>query len=342
MKIREMSSIDSEISQIIAPLQTEIAWEVESLLLKIFEYGDYSFRSALSGEYSQTLECVFFQAKNGDNLVGAAGCLYSKNNSAISIVGPVGVLQEYRSQGIGTKLIKSIIEHLKQNNCMATYLGVNNNNPAVKLYSTLGFKQYLGIVRRLLLCEQDEFDNVYFNCNTNVKVREAVWGDFPGFQALITEPGYMYSVNYTKHIFSSKYVEPVRFLSIFPEIMKGNNKYGGLLNVLVAGEKDNIVGFANISRVPGTAQGHIAELEYFVHDNFIKYSELLLNTTLQNISSIEKTNCFCLSCDHIKRDVIEAIGGKLTAKLTKNVFINDSYEDVLIYELRNNDEYTAM
>ena len=57
-----LTSVDVEICQTTAPLEAEAAWEVESLLLKILEYGDYSFHSALLGEYSQTLNCTFFLA----------------------------------------------------------------------------------------------------------------------------------------------------------------------------------------------------------------------------------------------------------------------------------------
>jgi hypothetical protein len=213
---------------------------------------------------------------------------------------------------------------------------VKDDNPAVKLYSKLGFKQYKGIIRRLLLCEEDEFNDVWFSSNTNIKVRETAWGDFPGFQALITEPEKMYTINYQKHLFSSRYVEPIRFLSIFPEMMKENKKYGGLLNVLVAGEKENVVGFANISRISGKTQEHIGELEFFVHDNYIENSIELINTTIQEFMkpSIKIILCYCVGCDRIKRDIINSIGGNLIGALPENVFINGSYEDVLIYEIQ--------
>ena len=42
----QLTSFDVEIYQATAPLEAEDAWEAESLLLKIFEYGDYRFHSA--------------------------------------------------------------------------------------------------------------------------------------------------------------------------------------------------------------------------------------------------------------------------------------------------------
>jgi hypothetical protein len=80
-----LTSVDVEICRVTAPLEVEAAWEAESLLLKILEYGDYSFRSALLGEYSRTLNCTFFLAKHQGDLVGAAGCMYSHKNPAVAI-----------------------------------------------------------------------------------------------------------------------------------------------------------------------------------------------------------------------------------------------------------------
>lgn len=56
-------NVKFEICRVTAPLAPDGAWEIESLLLQVFGYGDYSFRSALSGEYSETLNCTFFSCE---------------------------------------------------------------------------------------------------------------------------------------------------------------------------------------------------------------------------------------------------------------------------------------
>ncbi len=139
---KRLTSADIEVSRVTAPLDPEAAWEVESLLLKIFEYGDYSFRSVLLGEYSRTLNCTFFLAKHKGSIVGAAGCLYARKNPAIAIIGPVGVAAEFRLNGIGTKLVTSAIEHLRRRSCIAVYLGVSAGTSASSLYTALGFEKY--------------------------------------------------------------------------------------------------------------------------------------------------------------------------------------------------------
>ncbi|HET6445790.1 MAG TPA: GNAT family N-acetyltransferase [candidate division Zixibacteria bacterium] len=333
-KTERLASADIEVSLVKAPLNPGIAWEVESLLLKIFEYGDYSFRSALLGEYSRTLNCTFFMAKHKGSIVGAAGCLYARKNPAIAIIGPVGVAVEFRLNGIGTKLVTSAIEHLRRQNCMAIYLGVSAGTSASSLYTALGFEKYKGIVMRLLLCPEAQFTKDWFGKCPDVKVRRATWGDFPGIQALLAFPCRMYTSDFRRNIFSSRYVEPTRFLSVFPEMMRAFARHGGFANVLVAGHNENVVGFAHISRLPGEAQRHTAELDFYLHDNFVDQTERLVRTTIEGSRdlTINRINCYCLGCDHLKRNIIDKLGGRQIAVLRDNIFVSGKYEDVLVYQ----------
>lgn len=339
MKINTLNSnrlvsVDLEVSQATAPLESEAAWEVESLLLKILEYGDYSFHSALLGEYSRTLNCTFFLAKHNGNLLGAAGCLYSHKNPTVAIIGPVGIAAEYRRNGIGRQLVTSIIEHLRNRHCMAIYLGASAGIPATYLYSSLGFKRYKGVVMRLLLCPEEEFTNTCFGKCTDVKLRRVVWGDFTGIQALAAFPCRMYTCDFKRSVFSSKYIEPIRFLPVFPEMMRTFARNGGLANVIVSGSKENVVGIAHIRRLPGSAQRHIADFDFYVHDNFVDQTEHLVRATIEESKelSIKRINCYCLGCDHLKRNIIDKLKGKQVAVLPDNVLIAGKYEDVLVYQ----------
>jgi len=322
-----------EIHRITAPLDTEAAWEIESLLLKIFEYGDYSFRSALRGDYSETLDCNFFLAKKNGKFIGAAGCLCGRNNPCISILGPVGVDIQYRVNGVGSKLVESVITYLKNLGCMAIYLGTSKQNNAVNFYKKLGFKKYKGIVMWHLLCCERNFEDCYKV--DDVKIRRAVWGDFPAVSVLATYPANSYTFDFRRGIFSSKYVKPTRFLSIFPEMVKAFTRYGGFANVLVAGQKQSVVGIAQISQLSSKTQQHVAELDFFVHNNFSDKAQELIRVTLKESEALctKKIHFYCLDCDYFKRNIIEKFGGKRIATLTGNVFVSGKYEDVLVYQL---------
>lgn len=52
----------------------------------------------------------------------------------------ISLYKEYRNQGIGTKLMKQMIEHMRQKGFRQTSLSVNKENYAFRMYEKLGFK----------------------------------------------------------------------------------------------------------------------------------------------------------------------------------------------------------
>jgi len=52
----------------------------------------------------------------------------------------ISVLPEYRSQGVGTKLMKRLFQLLAEKGFKQTSLSVQKNNPAARLYEWLGYK----------------------------------------------------------------------------------------------------------------------------------------------------------------------------------------------------------
>jgi len=324
-----------EILQFSAPVARPAAWEVECLLVEIFERLDYSVRAALRGDYSAGLNCTFFAALFEGRIIGAAGCLCSHSNPSVCVLGPVGVGRQYRGQGIGTRLLEAAIEYAESLGCKAAYLGISEGNPAMRLYEGVGFERYKGVVMRLLLEPVERFEQEYFDKSMDVSVRRAQWGDFAQVQVLANYPCEMYTFDSWRGLFSSRYVEPRRFLSVFPEMMKLFGDHGGFANVLAAGREENVVGFAQLRRQAGTAQRHVAELEFYVHDNFVEQAEDLVVVTMKAAKSlsVEKINCCCLGCDGAKGRIIEAAGGKRVCVLPGNVPIGEGREDVVVFEL---------
>ena len=318
-------------------MEPELAWEVESLLLRIFEYGDYSFRAALRGDYSETLDCTFVLARYEGILIGAAGCLCSRWDCGIAIVGPVGVHPEYRRQGIGTRMLGSLLEYLKGRGCTAAYLGLSAANPAVHLYRKIGFENHSGIVMRLPLNSAQDSDGIDCQRDRRPSIRRACWGDSPGVSALISYAGSMYTYDLQRGLFSSKYVPPTRFLSVFPDMMKAFARHGGLANVLLTERPQRVAGMAQIRRLASAAQQHVAELDFFVHDSFLEYTTSLVEQTLRDypVSSTDRINAYCLRCDRTKQHVLEVVGGRRIALLPDRAIINGRHVDVLVYDLRN-------
>lgn len=321
-------------SRLTAPLDVQRAWEVESLLLEIFEYGDYSLRAALRGDYAQTLQCAYTLAHRGTLLVGAAGCLQSRTNRAVALLGPVGVCPAQRGQGIGTALVRALCDYLQAEGCHAVYLGVAPGHPAARLYARLGFQTQSGIVLRRSGSVSADFDTQYWHPEVPLKVRAVQWGDFPGVQALLAAPSSMYTYDLGRHLFSTKYVPLERFLGVFPEMMKGMARPGGVAQVLLAGPAEKVVGIAQARRLPGPAR-HVAELDFFVHDNFLDQAPLLVRETILRVKTlrVDRIRCGCLSGDPWKRAILDQLGGRPAAMLARSVCLAGEFMDTVIYEL---------
>jgi len=323
-----------EFCQVNSPVNLPTAWQIESLLLKIFEYGDYSFRSALCGRYCKELNCTFFISRKNTSVIGAAGCLYSRKNPLICILGPVCVESAFRRKGLASELCKLLLSYLKAEGCLAVYLGVGQHNPAVALYKKLGFEKYKGIVMRKLFCSESLFAEKFSEFK-EIKLRRTDWSDFPSVSALICEPANLYTFDYQRKIFSSKFVKPHRFLSVFPEMIKSFEKYGGFANVLIAGNEEALVGIAHINRLSSPTQCHIAILDFFVRDNFIGQSSNLVAKTIQQsfFLSTKKIIAYCIACDHNKQNVLQSLGAKKLTVLPQHIYLDNKFIDVLIYEL---------
>jgi len=52
----------------------------------------------------------------------------------------ISILSEYRSNGVGTKLMERLFDLLREHGYSRTSLSVQKNNPAVQFYKRLGYK----------------------------------------------------------------------------------------------------------------------------------------------------------------------------------------------------------
>ena len=302
--------------------------------MRIFEYTDYSLRAALSGSYSEHLDCVFTFARDEDRLIGVGGALCGRQNSAMAILGPIGVLETHRRQGVGTALVMSLLTCLRDRGCQVVYLGVSSGHPALGLYERLGFITYKGIVRRLFLGSQDNWEQAHFAPSNDRCIRRANWGDFPGVQVLLSHPSRMMTVDLSRGVFSSRYVEPTRFLGLFPEIMRTCQRQGGAVNVLVTRPTRSVVGFAHVCRFPGRGQRHVAQLEFYVHDNHVDQARSLVGATIRDAGclGLRMVRTSLLECDSLKRRVVESLGGIQVATFNASALVDGRFEAVVVHQ----------
>jgi ribosomal protein S18 acetylase RimI-like enzyme len=320
--------------QVEAPLGAGPAWDVESFLLRIFEYGDYSFRSALRGAYSDDLGCTFFLARREGRLIGAAGSLYAREVPGVAIVGPVAVAPEYRRMGVAGALLDQLMADLGRRGCLGAYLGVSPTNPARSLYEKLGFRPHAGVVMRRLFCSDRQFEENRFGRHGDAHIRPCDWADFAGVMCLLTCRCSMYTADYRQGIFSTRYAPPHRFLPVFPAVMNALSRFGGSAHVLVTDNHGSIAGWSQLVRNPGPARRHAADLDLFVHDSFLHKAESLVRRTVESAGplGVRRITCCCLACDSVKRRIIENVGARPVGQLTGAARIGDCLEDAIVYE----------
>lgn len=73
----------------------------------------------------------------------------------------ISLYQEYRGNGIGTELMKTMLRELKNRGCKKASLSVQKNNYAVKMYKKLGFK---------IIDEYDEEYLMVINLDHDLKI----------------------------------------------------------------------------------------------------------------------------------------------------------------------------
>lgn len=317
-----------------SPLNEEKVWQLESFLLRTFEYGDYSFRRALRGTYNSNLQCTFFIARVGSNVIAAAGCLYSKENSTIAIMGPVCVDAALQRKGLATRLCNSLLSHLEDQGTLAVYLGVRKGHPARQLYTKLGFKSHTGIVMRKFLVNEEDFFK-RFSGKDNVSLCQITWADYPAVSALMCESVNSHTFHFSRGSFAVRDIESQKFLSVFPEMMKAFEEDGGFANGLISDSRRDIVGIAHVLPFASTSQQHMAVIDFFIQDDYATHASSLISHTLKRIKSRHprKTICFCPSCDHAKRNIMESLGARKTVALPGYLNINNNFEDVFIYAI---------
>lgn len=77
------------------------------------------------------------------NVVGAVWVRNVKGFGSIDNITPeftISIYKDYRGKGIGTELMKKMIEHLKDSGYLKTSLAVQKDNYAVKMYLNVGFQ----------------------------------------------------------------------------------------------------------------------------------------------------------------------------------------------------------
>jgi len=93
--------------------------------------------------FGQSENDICFVAKVNGDIIGMAWTRNCKGYGFLNDQTPelaVSVLPHFRNKGIGTQLLTSLLEELKETGVAQTSLSVNKKNPSVNLYTRLGYE----------------------------------------------------------------------------------------------------------------------------------------------------------------------------------------------------------
>ena len=94
------------------------------------QYSEKLFKRALS-----------FEAWDENLLIGMINAYFNDYNTRISFISNVSVLQEYRRQGIASKLLQMCLAYASQRNFLCIKLEASSkNSSALEVYKKAGFK----------------------------------------------------------------------------------------------------------------------------------------------------------------------------------------------------------
>jgi len=129
----------------IIPYSEEYKEDVINLILSIWDGGEFDYKGVERPDihdvpkyYLQDKDSNFWVALDDKELIGTAGLIKKPDNSAH--LKRMAVKEEYRKQGIGDKLIQTVIGFAKKHNIKTIYAGmVPENTAAIKFYKDHGF-----------------------------------------------------------------------------------------------------------------------------------------------------------------------------------------------------------
>jgi len=313
-----------------SPLDLEEVWQIECFLLKIFEYGNYSFRRALFGTYHEDLKCVFYLAYDSDEIIGAAGALFSADRPFSAIFSPVAVEPDFQRRGIATEICGKLLDALKSRGITQVYLAVSQGHPARELYRRLGFSDYTGIVMRKNLCSCDPGNSD--KC-LNIICQELSWQDYAEVLALLCEPSVFMTFDYHQGLFSSRYEPVKRFLPVFPEMMQRLEKNEGCTKVLKRDGVAEVVGLAQICGLQSKLQRHVAYLDFFAKDGYTNVQCFVKDIILEHKARQE---CQILTWvpepDELKKMILENLGARRVAMLPNAIIFANKMYNVEVFQ----------
>ena len=281
----------------------------------------------LSGAFASWLRSPYYIGEIGGQVAGYMTCLTPARNPEVGLVEFVSTSEEHRRKGVGTALLRQLIDRFEANGGLALYL-CTTNPAAGRLYESCGFDYFVGDGMRYLAAAAGDFDAAYLAHAGEAAVREAHWGDLPGASVLFCHPQPAWEIKeYLSHCFRD-----TRFEGHFVRLMRRVEEDRGLIMVL-ENPRRRVVGCAIVERLPTFHQQHVAQLSFRLAPEYGDQTAELLDAAASRAHriGISVLQAYAAEGDGSAGQALEQAGFEREAVLPRRLRTSNGLTGVAVY-----------
>jgi len=306
----------------------------------VISIGEAAYiRRSLNGMFKGHCRDHYYVGHVKGRIVGNVKIATAIDRPDVGCLGAVFTDPNHQGKGIGTILSNFAINTFELEGGKCLQLGTESPI-AHHIYEKCGFQYYNGHIMRWLADGETmrEFDTHLFADTGNAKVREANWGDIPKMGYLYSLPNHPWFIkDYREGIFSHPTITPIRFFSIFAQMILRAEASQGLLLTLESPSRW-VVGVASLLPVDLKNQRHVQILDYYVHPNYFHQTTVLLETAIEAAKERETDliRAYLASNDSNKNEYAVEVGFSLEATLRNQFKVGGQSFDLEIYKRKVN------
>lgn len=324
-----------EIQSLIYPVAAEHQADLIELWRTEWSRTDFNWLESMYGDYSNDLTIVSMLGRDRNKPVATATAIHCAVSPELALLGSVVTDPHCRGRGLGGEVVEATVKYAAMVGCTDCYLGTSRRPRNV--YMQHGFAWYRGAIMHRRLAGEARLENRYFEAGQPTQIREANWGDLPGFTMLSAQPVDITTLDYPRGLVSPKYAEPKRCVSAFPAVFEDVAAHGGTMNVLCEPKRRRVFGFATLTPGPSPARNHVAQIDAVTHDHYSDHLHMLVDHVLAQIHKlpmVKVVQAHVAANDAMKAACFAAAGFDRIATLPSQLSLGGQPVDVYLLQCR--------
>jgi GNAT superfamily N-acetyltransferase len=286
----------------------------------------------LAGKLAETSFDRFVIGEVDGVYAGSMNYCTHRDARDVALLEMVWTHPDYRRIGIAQTLLRHTLADFRAMGGAAMYLCTTNPS-AFALYASEGFQPWIGDGMRYLAppLDQETFDRDYFAVAGTARIRPGEWGDIARVSALYNQPQPAWLIkDYPRRVFRD-----MRYESHYIRVWKPASEERGVVLVL-ENPLQRIVGIASAVEIDSFYEQHVAVVDFWGCPAYLRQLPELLSALVQQAEQrgTELLQASIAACDQEKRQLLESVGFRESARLRDRLRDGDQHFDLLIYERR--------